>query len=79
MPALTKCIEEAYDMPHKVEQLRYMYAIKDWLLPFMNNMTQHSGPHAFKFEHSEDGEVCMMYKNWLYGTVHGTVITNKNH
>ena len=57
-------IETAYDLPHKVEGLHYMYAIKEWLAPHLRKIEQHSRPHAFKFYMKEDGQAGMLYRHW---------------
>lgn len=57
-------VKVAYELPHKVEQLHYLHAIKDWLTPHIVTIEQHSRPHAFKFEATATGEVGMLYRNW---------------
>ena len=58
-------IDISYDHPHNTERLSYIFDIKTWLIPFINRLEQHSRPHAFKFQLSDDGsEVDMWYRHW---------------
>ena len=57
-------VNVAYEVPHKVEQLHYLHAIKEWLTPHIVTIEQHSRPHAFKFEATPNGDVGMLYRNW---------------
>ena len=44
--------------------IRYVFAIKDWLGPYIAQIKQHSRPHAFKFEIERNGQVGMWYRHW---------------
>lgn len=50
--------------PHpKVELLKYVYDVRAWLTPSIEDLHGHTQPHCFKFTLNANGHAEMFYKN----------------
>ena len=47
-----------------VKKIQYLFAIKDWMTPFLHSPKNHTVPHAFKFELDSNDKCQMHYKLW---------------
>ena len=53
--------------PHpKVKLLEFVYDVKSWLSPHIEDLHGHTQPHCFKFVLNSDGYSEMYYKNWSH-------------
>ena len=48
-----------------VSSLKYIFNIRDWIAPCLDEIKYHTTPHAFLFRRDEDqGKAVMYYKHW---------------
>ena len=47
-----------------VSTLQYVYDIRKWLTPAINDIHNHTTPHIFRFRRNVDGRGEMHYKHW---------------
>ena len=64
LPQLEGVFRKAYTPCPTVTTLRFLFYFKGFLLQYIASIRNHSKPHAFKFEKSASGQVCITYKNW---------------
>ena len=44
--------------------LQYVYDIRKWLSPHIDEVHDHTIPHVFLFRRGSSGDCEMLYKNW---------------
>ena len=44
-----------------VERLTNCYAVREWLLPNLNLMQDHSHPHVFRFTKNDEGKMILLH------------------
>ena len=49
-----------------VTTLRYVYDVRNWILPCLNDITRHTAPHIFRFRRNAEGSGEMHYKHWSH-------------
>lgn len=47
-----------------VSTLQYVYDIRKWLTPAIDDIQYHTTPHIFRFKRNADGRGEMHYKHW---------------
>ncbi|XP_071958009.1 uncharacterized protein [Antedon mediterranea] len=58
-------VENSYKkLPITSSIISYLHDIKNWLVPYMQDIRYHSKPHQFKFVLAQTGKCIMSYKNW---------------
>ena len=62
---LCKLFEQCTDKPHpEAHRPEIIYAIKDWLDPYAEDIHRHVQPHRFNFEKNANGKAVMFYRKW---------------
>ena len=46
--------------------LRYVYDVRSWISPCLEEITRHTAPHIFRFRRNENGRAEMHYKHWSH-------------
>ena len=59
-----KATEQSYTPHPTVKILPYVYDVKSWLAPHIEDLHGHTQPHCFKFTRDREGCAVMHFKNW---------------
>ena len=66
IPELINVTTRSYSPHPKVELLEYVYDVRSWLTPFIEDLHGHTQPHCFKFVLNAEGCAEMFYKSWSH-------------
>ena len=66
IPELINVTTRSYSPHPKVELLEYIYDVRSWLTPFIEDLHGHTQPHCFKFVLNAKGCAEMFYKSWSH-------------
>ena len=61
-----KATTESYSPHPKVELLKYVYDVREWLTTSIVDLHGHTQPHCFKFILNSNESSEMFYKNWSH-------------
>ena len=50
----------------KVTTLRYVFDIKEWITPHLDEIRYHTQPHIFLFKRNSSHQSVMYYKQWSH-------------
>ena len=49
-----------------VKTITYVYDIKSWISPYLDDISKHTTPHIFRFTRTSGGKAQMQYKHWSH-------------
>ena len=49
-----------------VSTLRYLFDVKSWIAPYLEEIHHHTSPHIFRFQKNAQGRAVMHYKHWSH-------------
>ena len=51
-----------------VTTLKYLFDVKNWIAPCIDEIHYHTKPHVFLFKRNFDGNAEMFYKQWSHNS-----------
>ena len=69
---MEKRFQESNRTTVAVTSLQYVYDVRAWISPHLEEITKHTAPHIFRFHRSSEGRAVMHYKHWSHecGSLH---------
>lgn len=64
---MDQCVRESNRNVKHVEQLEYVFDIREWIAPHLEEIHYHTQPHIFLFKkNASTGRAEMFYKQWSH-------------